>query len=127
MTYLENDAEFRALALELLEDFGAPTVFQIRTGGSYSRATGTVSGGTVTDSASVLCTPPLPAEDLFGKGSTLVKGKSVVIVAADGFPIDPDMGIGFTHDGRKWTVVGRATLNSGAQAAAYVFGVESVR
>lgn len=125
MTYLENDAEFRALAVELLAEFGAPTVFEIRTGGTYDRTAGTVPGSTVTATAPVLATPPLPAEEVFGASSTLVKGKSVVIVAADGFSIDPELGIGLTHAGKKWTVVGRATLNSGAQAAAYVFGVEA--
>ena len=127
MTYVENDATFTALAVELLAEFGAPATFKVASGGTYARASGTVPGSVYTIYADVLATPPVPREDMFRADDTLVKGSHVVWLAASGLAFTPAPGIGMTQGGAEWTVTGVKSFQPGLQVAAYALFVETTR
>lgn len=124
MTYLQNDAKFRALATTLLGKFGAPTTFEQRAGGTYDRSTGAIVGGAVV-SESVLGTPPLPYDQVFRTADTVQEGSAVIIFAAADMVAVPRAGDAVLQSGTRYRVTAVQTYRSGAQAAAYFLTVEA--
>lgn len=125
MTFAENDATFRALATRLLAKFGAPSTYEQRTGGTYDRTTGEVTGSTLGTPVSVLASPPVPRDQVFRTTDTLQEAATIIILAAPDIALTPRAGDYIEQSGQRYAVTAVQTYRSGAQAAAYFLGVEA--
>lgn len=123
MSAAENDADFRALAVELLEEFGTEADLVVRTGGTYDAATGTITGETTKTYRDVLATPPVPAAEVHASRDVRLEGECVSFLAASTAPVEPRPEMQVTLGGESWTVLEVRTYRSGALPAAYELGL----
>jgi len=124
MTAAENTTEFRALATEMLLEFGVSVTFTMRTGGAYDPAQGLVVGGGTTTYPDTLMSPPVPASrQLFSK-EIVEASDAMVILSAPDITFTPKNSITFVgFDGEEWSVLGVETYYPGLLPAIHILAI----
>lgn len=112
--------------LEILDEFGKPLSYIVRTGtaaGTYDRTTGKVSGHTPPTVYSVKSLPPGNYRHYFGEGTVLKDGDLQTGVAGSGLAFSPETAsmLQITIDGRAWTVENVMPVYSGESVCLWLF------
>lgn len=90
MTAAENQLEFDALALELLQEFGVTGTVTFESGGTYDPAESEVTGAITQTFPNVLHTPPIPADERYVPADILRETSAFVFMAKTGLGFDPE-------------------------------------
>lgn len=111
------DTELRAIALELIADFGKAVTVRAKAGEAYDPTT-RIAVATPTD-VSAQISPPEPFREALVDGDTVQLGDARCFLAASGLAYTPDTTMVVTIDSDEWTIVAVKTLYSGELPAVY--------
>lgn len=111
---------------KLIAKLGKTVTFRVVTGAAVGQLDGTASAGATTE-YSVKVTPPGPPEgsrashaEELASGEGGVTGAVEVMVAAEGLPFTPAIGMVVEIDGRDWLVSALDPVHTGDQIGGWV-------
>lgn len=106
------DTKLRRIALSTIKKYGLTASFAVKSGGTYSPTSGSVSGES-TATYSVKVTPPEPYETKYQDGDLIRAGDARIYIADQGLAFVPAVGQRVTIDGDTFVSVSVNAIRSG--------------
>jgi hypothetical protein len=112
------DTKLVPKALALINKFGTNATFTVSIGGTYSPATGKVSGTSTEDKIQKV-SPPSRFDKSLVDGELIKATDLLVVLAASGLTFTPEQSMKVTLDTRVYTIVDVWPVMSGDKVAIY--------